>query len=208
MFLGASLLATLCDDPVKWTAAKDDRAAWLGFWGGFSGGLMTLVAAAVAWLGVQRQINESRSAEVRQRHHAAQLQRCYVWQLKQTSERFYEDTLPMMVNSEVSREDYSRLDLTLMELVGLPPLAPIGKDVEITFSVTPYEIISALRACIITDEELQLAIQAVAGAPSATRPEEAIDRLHAAAFRAETCSSVAWRYFEEEGRAHHSAVSG
>ncbi|MDR6953845.1 hypothetical protein J2X65_003208 [Ancylobacter sp. 3268] len=53
--LGATLLAAFCDDPVAW-ADSDHRADWLGFWGGVAGGLMTLIAAAIAFGLTRRQV--------------------------------------------------------------------------------------------------------------------------------------------------------
>lgn len=57
--LGASLLATFMDDPAAW-ANKGYRGDWLGFAGGIVGGLMTLIAAIVAWLSIERQIGITR----------------------------------------------------------------------------------------------------------------------------------------------------
>ncbi|MCJ8143830.1 hypothetical protein MKI84_12975 [Ancylobacter sp. A5.8] len=71
--LGASLLAALMDDPVAW-ANKEGRADWLGFWGAIAGGLMTLMAAALAFGLTRRQV-DMQASELQSQHKDQQAQK-------------------------------------------------------------------------------------------------------------------------------------
>lgn len=55
--LGAAAFAVKGEQPSKWFVEKYDD--WLGFVGGIVGGVMTLLAALIAWISVHRQIDDA-----------------------------------------------------------------------------------------------------------------------------------------------------
>lgn len=206
--LGLVLLATLFDDAAKWVEASEARAAWLGFWGGFSGGLMTLVAAAVAWISVERQIEDGRRASNEQRRHAGRIQRGFASHLKQTAEEIAAATRPIAIDMIFNGETVSALREALKAMTVLPALSPNWRDVEVTFSVSPYEVIPALRACIVTDEQLQNVMRENFSPTGRIFSVTDVEKLHSAASMAAAAAGLALAHYHDASDVFHSAASG
>src|SRR5262249_33239285 len=51
-------------------AERGNAADWIGFAGNFAAGIMTLIAAMIAWFSVQRQIAKGEAAKLQSQHEA------------------------------------------------------------------------------------------------------------------------------------------
>lgn len=181
---------------------------WLGFAGGAIGGLMTLIAAAVAWLSVERQIRLERKATADQLSNAFAIQRGFALNLKHLADTIIPHTAEIVVNEDRRLARYGEVHGVVQALAGLPAIAPSWKDAEITFGISPYKVIPALRACIGTEEELLRAMKPFCLSEEPVMRFVDVQTLHSAAVRSGLSAELALAQIGDAEGSHHSAASG